>query len=125
MVCRWVGNISCELGVCVSWSAWGFGLRLAPVSVFETASGVLLFVPWRCFFCGSFLLFIFCVCLYYTGLSVPCSILIACCERGDLLAWVYYRRLIHITKQEGNWALGWSPENKCLHVYNIPPYIQL
>ena len=107
----------------MSWFAWGLGLRLAPVSVFEPASGFLLTVSGRCFFCGSFSLFIFRVCLYYIVLSAPCSILITCWERDDTWLWVDYRRVIHIAKQEVDWALGWSPENKCLHVYNIPPYI--
>ena len=33
-----------------------------------------------------FLLFIFPVCLYYTALSVPCSLVITCWERADLFA---------------------------------------
>ena len=45
-----------------------------------------LAVPGRCFFCGSFLLFIFHVCLYYTALSVPCSLVILCWERDDLFS---------------------------------------
>ena len=34
------------------------------------------------------MLFMFHVCLYYTVLSVPCSIVITCWERADLLALV-------------------------------------
>ena len=48
----------------------------------------LLTVPMWCFFCGSFLLFTFHVCLYYAVLSIPCSFVITCCERADLLALV-------------------------------------
>ena len=40
-------------------------------------------VPRQCFFCGSFL-FIFQVCLYYTVLSVPCSLVVTYWERVDL-----------------------------------------
>ena len=47
---------------------------------------ILLNVPRRCFFCGSFLLFMFYVCLYYTILSVPCSLFVTCWERADPLA---------------------------------------
>ena len=36
--------------------------------------------------CGPFLLFMFHVCLYYAVLSVPCSLVITCWERVDLLA---------------------------------------
>ena len=39
-----------------------------------------------CIFCGSFLLFVFRVCLCYTFVSVPCSFVITCWERADLLA---------------------------------------
>ena len=42
----------------------------------------LLTVPRRSFFCGSFLLFILHVCLYYIVLSAP----VTCRERADLLA---------------------------------------
>ena len=34
----------------------------------------------------SFLLFMFHICLYYTVLPVPCSLVITCWERVDLLA---------------------------------------
>ena len=40
----------------------------------------------RRFFCGSFLLFMFHVYLYYTVLSFPYSLVITCYERADLLA---------------------------------------
>ena len=43
----------------------------------------LLTVPMRCFFCGSFLLSVFRVCL--TVLFVPCSIVFICWERAALL----------------------------------------
>ena len=37
------------------------------------------------FFCGSFLLFMFRVCLCHPVLSVPCSLVVTCWERADLL----------------------------------------
>ena len=37
----------------------------------------------RCFFCGSFLLFVFIV------MSVSCSLVVICWERADLLARLY------------------------------------
>ena len=37
-------------------------------------------------YCGSFLLFMFHVCLCYSVLSVPCSHMITCWRRADLLA---------------------------------------
>ena len=42
--------------------------------------------PRRCFFCGSFLLFVFCLC--HTEMSVSCSLLVTCSERADLLAFL-------------------------------------
>ena len=52
-----------------------------PFSVF-----LLLNTPRRRFFCGSFFLFMFHVCLYYTILSFPYIFVITCLERADLLA---------------------------------------
>ena len=46
----------------------------------------LMKVPRQSFFCGSFLLFMFPVYLYYAVLSVSCSLVITSCERADLLA---------------------------------------
>ena len=47
----------------------------------------LLTVPRRCFFRGSFLLFMFRVC--HAFLSVHCSLVITCWERANLLALLY------------------------------------
>ena len=55
------------------------------IKMFMPSSIFLLTVPRWCFFCGSFLLIVFCVCLCYTVLSVPCSLVITCWERADLL----------------------------------------
>ena len=47
----------------------------------------LLTVPMQCFFCGSFLLFMFCIC--HAFLSVHCNLVVTCCERDNLLALLY------------------------------------
>ena len=46
----------------------------------------LLTIPMRDFFCGSFLLFMIHVCLWYAVLSISCSLVITCWERADFLA---------------------------------------
>ena len=61
-------------------------MQLVLLNMFELSSEFLLTVPRRGFFCGSFILFMFHVCLYYTVESVPCSLVITCWERADLLA---------------------------------------
>ena len=43
----------------------------------------LLYVTWRCLFCGSFLLFLFRVC--HVLLSVHCSLVVICWVRAGLL----------------------------------------
>ena len=48
---------------------------------------ILLTVPSLCFFCGLFLLFMFRVC--HVFLSVPCSLVVTCWERAELLALLY------------------------------------
>ena len=48
----------------------------------------LLTIPWRCFFCGSFMLLMFRVC-HAILLSLYCSLLVTCLERADLLALLY------------------------------------
>ena len=54
-----------------------------PVKVF------LLTVPRRCFFCGSFLLVMLHVGVCCAVVSVPCSLVVTCWERIDLLAVVF------------------------------------
>ena len=49
----------------------------------------LLTIPRRCFFCGSFLLLMFCVCHAY--LSFHCSLVVTCWERADLLTGLYVK----------------------------------
>ena len=48
----------------------------------------LLTIPWRCFFCGSFLLLMFRVCHAILS-SIYCSPVVTCLERADLLAHLY------------------------------------
>ena len=48
----------------------------------------LLTIPWRCFFCGSFLLLMFRVCHAILS-SIYCSLVATCLERADLLALLY------------------------------------
>ena len=55
---------------------------------------VLLTVPRRCSFCGSFLLFVFHVC--HAVFSVPCSLVVTCWERADLLALLYVLCSCHL-----------------------------
>ena len=70
-----VRDLSCK-NIRVSWStselkcSWYFNI-LRPISIFTDRSK-------RCFFCGSFLLFLFHVCLCYTVVSVFCSLVITC-----------------------------------------------
>ena len=61
------------------WWGWYRHTYLSPPVIF------LLAVPRRCFFCRSFLSFVFRVCLCHTVLSVPCSHVVTCWERTDLL----------------------------------------
>ena len=49
---------------------------------------LLLTIPWRCFFCGSFLLLMLRVC-HAILLSIYCSLVVTCLERADLLALLY------------------------------------
>ena len=41
-------------------------------------------MTWRYFFCGSFVLFMSCVC--HAFVSVHCCLVVTCWERADLLA---------------------------------------
>ena len=59
-------------------------VSLVPLNMFKPSRDVLLAVPRRSFFCGSFLSFMFHLC--YVVLSVPCGLAITCWECADLLA---------------------------------------
>ena len=62
---------------------------MVPLSIFKHSSICLVTIPRRCFFCGSFLLFVFQFCLYYTVLSVPRNLVIICLEGAVLLALLF------------------------------------
>ena len=48
----------------------------------------LLTIPWRCLFCGSFLLLMFRVCHAILS-SIYCSLVVTCLERADLSTLLY------------------------------------
>ena len=50
---------------------------------------VLLTVPWRYFFCETFLLVMLHVGVRCAVVSVPCSLVVVCWKRSDLLAFVF------------------------------------
>ena len=67
-----------------------FRVRLAPRNWFNPSSkSILLTVPRRRFFCGSFLLVMLHVGVCRVVVSVPCSLVVTCWERADLLAVVF------------------------------------
>ena len=54
--------------------------------MFKPSSDFLLIVPRRCFFCASCFIFRFHGCLCYAVLFVPCSFVITCGEKADILS---------------------------------------
>ena len=79
-----IWRIEVEMFDSYHWENVGIKLRLAPWNWFKPPSKtVLLTVRRGCFFCGSFLLFMFRVC--YSFLSVHCSLVATCWEKGNLL----------------------------------------
>ena len=83
---RYVRDLSCKPNILMSWSTSEIRVRMVPSNMFKPSSNVL--TDW-CFFCGSFLLFVFRVCLCHTVLSVPCSLVVTCKKMSDLLALWY------------------------------------
>ena len=63
-----------------------FRVRLVPLNMFKPSSNLLLIVPRRRFFCRSFWLFMFHVCICCAVMAVSCSLVITCWERAGLLA---------------------------------------
>ena len=62
-------------------------VRLTPRNRFKHSSKIFLLTVPRCyFFCGSFVLFMSCVCQPF--MSVHCCLVVTCWERADLLALV-------------------------------------
>ena len=55
----------------------------------------ILTVPRQCFYVDHLFIIVFRVCLCHTVLSVPCSLVVTCWERADLLLWflVFLSRL--------------------------------
>ena len=78
----------CKPNIYVSWSTSELRVRFNPVEtgLSHPVKVFLLTVPMRCFFCGSFLLLMFHVGVCCAILSVPCSLVVTCWERADLLA---------------------------------------
>ena len=60
----------------------------------------LLTVSGRCFFCGSFVLFMSCVC--HAFVSVHGCLVVTCWERADLLALVVQFYCVFVTFPCGN-----------------------
>ena len=56
------------------------------LSLSLSLSVFLLTIPRQCFFCGSFFCYLCIVFVCHTVLSVPCSLVVSCWERADLLA---------------------------------------
>ena len=78
-------------------------VRLAPRNWLNPAVKVfLLTVSRRCFFCGAFLLVMLHVGVCCVVVSVPCSLVVTCRERADLLAVVF---------------VGFDTFNKCILVH--------
>ena len=85
----------------------------------------LLTVPRRCFFCGSLLLFVFRVCVFF--LSVHCSLVVIRWERADLLALLYVMfYCVFVTFPCGVlgqvWCLIVSIPDLCLLSYYLSAY---
>ena len=91
--------------------------------MFKLSSDILLTVPRRCFFCGSFLLFMFHVCLYHTVLSGPCSLVITCWESADLLALLSVIFLVFLSFSR--WCLGPDLVLYCIDSWSLPSSLLL
>ena len=68
----------------MSWSTSELRARLATQNWFKPSSKIfLLTVPRQDFYCGSFVLFMSCICHAFA--SVHCRLVVTCWERADLL----------------------------------------
>ena len=79
----------------------------------------LLYVPMRCFFCGSFVLFMSCV--RHTFASVHCCLVVTCLERADLLhlvcnvkLWFYHFPM---------WYPGSGVAIDCIDSWSLPSFL--
>ena len=74
--------------LCVLIHIWTKGEVGALLNRFKPSSKILLLtIPRRCFFCGSFMLFLSCFDML-SCTSVCCCLVVTCWERADLLALV-------------------------------------
>ena len=65
-------------------------MRLAPLNWFKPSSRSIFTDRFKAVpFLGSFLLVMLHVCVCYVVVSVPCSLVVTCWERADLLAVVF------------------------------------
>ena len=82
-------------------------LMLVPSNIFKPPSIFFLTVSMWCFFSGSFLLFVFRVCLSYC-LSNPCRLVVPCWNRADLLALLFVMfSCVFVTFQYGLLGQVW------------------
>ena len=84
MVCYALLSVFSRFGLILMVSATSMWKRRLDLKVYV----FLLTIPWRCFFCGYFLLLMFRVC-HAILWSVYCSLVVTCLERADLLALLY------------------------------------
>ena len=94
--CSWCGFCVCSM-VCYALLCF---FRFALILMLASATSMwkrrldlkvyyfTLTIPWRCFFCESFLLLMFRVCHAILS-SIYCSLVVTCLERADLLAPLY------------------------------------
>ena len=74
--------------LCVLIYIWTKGVVGAPLNWFKLSSKIILLtVPRQCFFCGSFMKFLFCF-VMLSCTSVCWCLVVTCWERVDLLALV-------------------------------------
>ena len=69
-------GLSCKPNIYVAWCTFEIRVRLAPPNRFNPYSKIfLLTVPRRYYFCGSFMLFLLCVCYAFVRvcLELPCG----------------------------------------------------
>ena len=88
----------------------------------DTIKHVLLTVLRQCFFCGPFLLFMFHICLCYSVLSVPCSLVVTCWDRAGLSALLCVictcvLSLSHHSVPDQVWNLILSIPDLCIFLY--------
>ena len=79
----------------------------------------LLTVPRRYFFCGSFVLFISCIC--HTFLSVHCCLVLTCWERLTFwLLFVMFNCVLSLSH-----AVSWVRLLDCNDSWSLPPFLLL